>query len=60
MDKRNFTRRILELGILKKLDEKDKENSKKGAWFYKLNKKKYKANFHSVATIIPNPDIYYS
>lgn len=60
MDKRNFSRKILSMNLLEKLDEKDKENSKKGAWFYKLNKKKYKANFHSVATIIPNPDIYYS
>ena len=60
MDKRNFSRKILSMKLLEKLEEKDKENSKKGAWFYKLNKKKYKANFHAVATIIPNPDIYYS
>ncbi|MFM6976293.1 MAG: NUDIX hydrolase [Sphingobacteriaceae bacterium] len=60
MDKRNFSRKILSMNLLEKLDEKDKENSKKGAWYYQLNKKKYKANFHSVATIIPNPDIYYS
>lgn len=60
MDKRNFSRKILSMNLLEKLTEKDKLNSKKGAWYYKLNTKKYKANFHSVASIIPNPDIYYS
>lgn len=60
MDKRNFSRKILSMKLLEKTNDKDKENSKKGAWYYKLNKKNYKANFHSVATIIPNPDIYYS
>ena len=42
IDKRNFTRRILELGILKKLDEKEKESSRKGAFYYVFEKKKYK------------------
>jgi len=42
IDKRNFTRRILELGILKKLDEKEKESSRKGAFDYVFEKKKYK------------------
>jgi hypothetical protein len=41
MDKRNFTRRILELGILKKLDEKEKESSRKGAFLYVFEKNKY-------------------
>jgi ADP-ribose pyrophosphatase YjhB (NUDIX family) len=60
MDNRNFSRKILSMNLLEKLDKKDKENSKKGAWYYKMNRKNYKANFHAVATIIPNPDIYYS
>lgn len=60
IDKRNFSRKILSIDFLEKLDEKDKLNSKKGAWFYKLNSKKYKANFHAVASIIPNPDTFYS
>ncbi len=41
MDKRNFTRRILELGILKKLDEKEKESSRKGAFLFVFEKNKY-------------------
>lgn len=57
MDKRNFSRKILSMNFLIKLNEKEKENSKKGAYYYKLDKKKYKANFHSVLNIIPNPDI---
>jgi 8-oxo-dGTP diphosphatase len=60
MDNRNFSRKILSMNLLEKLDEKDKGNSRKGAWYYKMNRKKYKANFHAVASIIPNPDIYYS
>lgn len=60
MDNRNFSRKILSMNLLEKLNEKDKGNSKRGAWYYKMNSKKYKANFHAVATIIPNPDIYYS
>jgi hypothetical protein len=41
LDKRNFRKRILEIGLLEKLDEKDKESSKKGAYYYKFNKEKY-------------------
>ncbi len=60
MDKRNFSRKILSMDFLIKLTEKEKENSKKGAYYYKLDKKKYKANFHSVLKIIPNPDTLYA
>lgn len=41
LDKRNFRKRILEIGLLDKLEEKDKESSKKGAFYYKFNKDKY-------------------
>lgn len=41
LDKRNFTRQILSLGFLKKLDEKEKESSRKGAFYYVFDKKKY-------------------
>ncbi|MBN1821487.1 MAG: NUDIX hydrolase [Prolixibacteraceae bacterium] len=41
-DKRNFRRKLLSMGLLKKLDEKEKESSKKGAFYYRFNKKKYK------------------
>lgn len=41
MDKRNFTRKILSLGILNRLDEKNKQSSRKGAFYYIFDKKKY-------------------
>jgi len=42
LDKRNFTRKILSLGILNKLKEKEKESSRKGAFYYTFDKAKYK------------------
>jgi 8-oxo-dGTP diphosphatase len=46
VDKRNFTRKILDLGILKKLDQKDKQSSKKGAFYYVFDKAQYKKLDH--------------
>jgi 8-oxo-dGTP diphosphatase len=42
VDKRNFRKKILSMGILEKLDEKEKETSKKGAYYYRFNKERYK------------------
>lgn len=55
-DKRNFSRKVLSTGILVKLDEKDKENSKKGAYFFKINKEKYKDGFQTFLNFIPKPE----
>ncbi len=41
-DKRNFNRKILGLQILKKLNEKDKQNSRKGAFYYVFDHDNYK------------------
>jgi 8-oxo-dGTP diphosphatase len=41
VDKRNFRKKILSMGILEKLDEKERETSKKGAYYFKFNKAKY-------------------
>jgi hypothetical protein len=41
LDKRNFRKKFLSMNLLDKLEEKDKENSKKGAFYYKFNKEKY-------------------
>jgi 8-oxo-dGTP diphosphatase len=41
LDKRNFTRKILSLEILNRLDEKNKESSRKGAFYYVFDKNKY-------------------
>ncbi len=40
-DKRNFRRKLLAMGLLEKLDEKEKLTSKKGAFYYQFNKLKY-------------------
>lgn len=42
LDKRNFRKNMLSMGLLEKLDEKEKENSKKGAYYYQFNEHKYK------------------
>lgn len=42
LDKRNFRKKILSMDILEKLDEKEKDTSKKGAFYYKFNKERYK------------------
>ncbi len=55
-DKRNFSRKILSTGLLIKQNEKDKLNSKKGAFYYVLDKGKYSENFHAFLNLIPNPD----
>jgi 8-oxo-dGTP diphosphatase len=40
-DKRNFRKKILSMGLLEKLEEKEKESSRKGAFYYKFNQQKY-------------------
>lgn len=41
LDKRNFTKKMLSLGILNKLTEKEKESSRKGAFYYVFDSNKY-------------------
>jgi 8-oxo-dGTP diphosphatase len=41
VDKRNFRKKILSMGILEKLDEKERETSKRGAYYYRFNKETY-------------------
>jgi 8-oxo-dGTP diphosphatase len=54
LDKRNFSRKILSTGLLVKQKDKEKQNSKKGAYYYKLDKKRYNAKFQSFLNFIPN------
>ena len=53
-DKRNFSRKVLSTRLLVKLEQKDKAGSKRGAFYYKLNRKHYKADFQAFLNIIPN------
>jgi 8-oxo-dGTP diphosphatase len=55
-DKRNFSRKVLSTGFLVKQKEKDKENSKKGAYYYKLDQEKYKSGFQDFLNFIPRPE----
>ncbi|MBW0177268.1 NUDIX hydrolase [Sediminibacterium sp.] len=54
-DKRNFSRKLQSTKLLVKQKDKDKESSKKGAFYYKLDKRRYAANFHAFLNLIPNP-----
>ncbi len=56
LDKRNFSRKIHSAQLLIKQKEKEKAHSKKGAFYYKLDKRRYNSIFHSVFNFIPNPD----
>lgn len=55
-DKRNFSRKVLSTPLLIKQKDKDMSASKKGAYYYKLNKKAYAENFHAFLKFVPNPD----
>ena len=41
LDKRNFRKKIFSMDVLIKLEEKDKTTSRKGAFLYRFDKKKY-------------------
>ena len=57
-DKRNFSRKVLSTKLLIKQEDKDKIGSKKGAYYYKLNTRHYKANLQAFLNIIPNPPLF--
>jgi len=46
LDKRNFTRKILSINVLKKLSEKEKESSRKGSFYYVFDRVNYKKLQH--------------
>jgi len=55
-DKRNFSRKLLSTDLLVKLKDKDKDSSKKGAFYYTLDSSKYKDKFQAFLNLIPNPE----
>ena len=55
-DKGNFSRKMLSSGLLVKQKDKEKLTSKKGAFYYKLDMKKYNSNLHAVLNLVPKPD----
>lgn len=55
-DNRNFTRKVMSTGLLVKLSGKDKSGSRKGAFFYRLDKKAYKVKEDAFLNFVPKPD----
>lgn len=41
LDKRNFRKKVLAMDVLEKTEEKDKSNSKRGAFYYRFDADKY-------------------
>ncbi len=56
IDNRNFVRKLSSTGLLIKLEEKDKSSSRKGAFYFKLDKKKYKSKFQTFLNLVPNAE----
>lgn len=52
-DKRNFIRKVLASALLVKQLDKDKENSKRGAYYYRIDKTRYIKNMYSFPNFIP-------
>lgn len=53
LDKRNFSRKLLSSGLLVKQKDKEKSTSKRGAYYFKLDKRKYQAKFQSFLNFVP-------
>lgn len=51
-DKRNFSRKLLSMDLLIKLDEKQKGYSKRGAFYYMINQESYKQQFEPFLSFI--------
>lgn len=51
IDNRNFIRKITASGLLIKQAEKDKSSSRRGAFYFKLDKHKHKAQFQSFLSL---------
>lgn len=57
LDKRNFSRKIMSTNLLVKLKEKQKGNSKKGAYLYQIDTTRYKSTINSFLNFVTNAEI---
>lgn len=57
IDNGNFNRKLLSTKLLIKLKDKDKQNSKKGAYYYKVDNDRYDEGFKTFLNFIPNQNI---
>lgn len=53
IDKRNFSRKILSSGLLVRLKQKEKGFSKRGAYYYRIDKRAYQHKFDAFAFLPP-------
>jgi 8-oxo-dGTP diphosphatase len=58
LDKRNFSRKLLAAGLLIKQKHKEKENSRRGAYYYKLDKRKYYSHVDTFISFLPTRDVF--
>jgi len=58
LDKRNFNRKILSAKLLVKQTHKEKANSRRGAFYYKLDKRKYYSNPEAFMSFLPTRNIF--
>jgi len=56
IDKRNFSRKILTSGLLIRQKQKDKGFSKRGAYYYKIDKRTYQHKFDAFLNFAPAPE----
>jgi ADP-ribose pyrophosphatase YjhB (NUDIX family) len=58
LDKRNFIRKLNDTGLLIRQKEKETSTSKKGSFYYKLNKRKYLANVNAFISLMPSRALF--
>jgi 8-oxo-dGTP diphosphatase len=58
-DSRNFTRKLLSTGLLSRQASKDKSGSRKGAFYYKLDQRKYKTQQDAFLNLVPKPEKFF-
>lgn len=56
-DKGNFSRKLLSTQLLEKLKEKDKQGSKKGAFYYSVHPQKYHDGFKQFLNFVPKQNV---
>ncbi|MGN6420286.1 MAG: NUDIX hydrolase [Pseudobacter sp.] len=58
LDKRNFVRKLKSSGLIIRQKEKEKVSSKKGSFFFKLDKRKYPSSLRSFISFLPTKEIF--
>jgi len=58
LDKRNFVRKLLNAKLLLKQKDKEKESSKRGAFYYKLDKRKYAVTLKVFMSFLPTKGLF--